>query len=127
LKFDFLLMLKKQLINFLIVGMINTIVGYSLYVFFIYLGVNYALAIFFSTILGVLFNFKTIGKFVFENDDNSLLTKFFLAYVITFAINVSIVFKLRNFGYDDYTAGLIAIIISAIISFVLTKYLVFKK
>ena len=120
-------MLKKQLINFLIVGMINTIVGYSLYVFFIYLGVNYALAIFFSTILGVLFNFKTIGKFVFENDDNSLLTKFFLAYVITFVINVSIVFKLRNFGYDDYTAGLIAIIISAIISFVLTKYLVFKK
>jgi len=120
-------MLKKQLIRFLMVGVLNTIVGYLLYALFIYSGLNYVLAILFSTILGILFNFKTIGKFVFENSDNALLTKFFLAYLITFAINVSIVSKLRSMSYDDYTAGFFAIIVSSAISFVLTKYLVFKK
>ena len=120
-------MLKKQLIKFLIVGVLNTIVGYSLYAFFIYVGINYVLAIFFSTILGVLFNFKTIGKLVFENNDNSLLTKFILAYIVTFIINVSIVTGLRSVGYNDYNAGLVAVIISAAISFVLAKYFVFKK
>lgn len=120
-------MIKKQLVKFLMVGVLNTIVGYSLYAFFIYLGINYVLAIFFSTILGILFNFKTIGKFVFENNDNSLITRFFLAYGVTFIINVSIVSELRGIGCDDYTAGFVAIFISSAISFVLTKYLVFKK
>ena len=71
-------MIKKELINFLIVGFLNTLFGYSLYAFFIYLGLNYVLAILFSTILGIVFNFKTIGKFVFQNDSNKLIIKFFL-------------------------------------------------
>ncbi len=101
--------------------------GYSLYAFFIYIGINYFFAIFFSTVLGILFNFKTIGRFVFENDDNSLLTKFVVAYLVTFVINVSIVTFMRGKGYDDYISGFIAIIISAALSFIFTKYLVFKK
>jgi len=120
-------MLKKQLIRFLIVGLLNTVVGYSLYAFFIYIGINYVLAILFSTILGILFNFKTIGKFVFESSDQRLLTKFFYAYLVTFIANVYIVTELKFFGYDDYTSGFIAIIISSALSFILTKYLVFKK
>jgi len=120
-------MLKNQLIKFILIGGLNTMFGYSLYAFFIYVGINYFFAIFFSTILGILFNFKTIGKFVFENEDYSLLTKFVLAYSVTFILNVSIVTFIRGKGYDDYTSGFIAIIISSALSFIFTKYLVFKK
>lgn len=120
-------MIKRQLIKFLMVGILNTIVGYSLYAFFVYLGADYVLAIFFSTVLGVLFNFKTIGRFVFESADNSLLVKFFLAYGVIFIINVAIVSELKDIGLNNYTAGFIAIIVSSAISFVLTKYLIFKK
>ena len=120
-------MLKNQLIKFILIGALNTIFGYSLYALFIYIGINYFFAIFFSTILGVLFNFRTIGKFVFENDDYRLITKFVLAYSVTFIINVSIVTFMRGKGYDDYSSGFFAIIISSVLSFALTKYLVFKK
>lgn len=120
-------MIKKQLARFILVGLLNTTVGYLLYATFIFLGFGYVLAIFFSTILGILFNFKTIGRFVFQSSDNRLLLKFFAVYAFTFIINVSIVSGFRNLGYNDYMAGFIAILISAAISFGLMKYLVFKK
>jgi len=120
-------MLGKQIVRFVITGIINTIVGYGLYALFIYVGLQYIIAITLSTILGILFNFKTIGKFVFESDDNKLLMKFILSYFVTFIVNVWTVSKLILLGYDYYSAGFVAIVLSSILSFILTKYLVFKK
>lgn len=120
-------MLKKQVIRFLMVGVLNTVFGYSLYAVFIYIGLHYVLAILCSTILGILFNFKTIGALVFESDDNTLIFKFFLSYLVTFFINVWIISKFKDLEYDYYTAGFVAIVVSSSISFVLMKYLVFKK
>ena len=120
-------MLKKQIINFIMVGVLNTIVGYALYAMFISLGFNYILAVVFATILGVLFNFKTIGKYVFGSHDNSLIVKFFAVYLVVFIVNVSIIKFFKLYEYNDYIAGLFAVIPSAVVSFILNKYLVFKK
>lgn len=120
-------MIKKQLARFILVGLLNTTFGYLCYAIFIFFGIGYILAIFFSTILGIFFNFKTIGKFVFQSEDNRLLIKFFVVYSFTFIINVSIVSGFRILGYNDYVAGLFAIVISAAVSFVLMKYFVFNK
>lgn len=109
------------------VGLLNTAFGYLLYAIFIFIGIGYILAIFFSTLIGILFNFKTIGKFVFQSSENQLIFKFFFVYLISFVVNVSIVTVIRNLGYNDYLSGLVAITTSAVISFVLMKYFVFKK
>jgi putative flippase GtrA len=119
--------LKKQIINFIIVGVVNTVFGYTLYSLFIYLGLNYVLSVLFATILGILFNFKSIGKFVFSSDDNKLIVKFFLVYVVVFFINILVIKYLKEFGFNDYISGLFAIIPASITSFVLNKYLVFKE
>lgn len=119
-------MLQKQIINFILVGIFNTIVGYAFYAFFIYLGFNYIYAIFFATVLGVLFNFKTIGGFVFKTHNNLLIEKFILVYVIVFIVNILVIKVLKLYNFDDYIAGFFAIIPCAIISFVLNKYFVFK-
>ncbi len=120
-------MLKKQIVSFILVGVLNTIVGYALYAFFIFIGFHYILAVVASTILGVLFNFKTISKFVFETHNNRLIVKFFSVYLIVFIVNVALIKLFKVFGYNDYIAGLIALFPCAAISFILNKYYVYKK
>jgi len=119
--------LKKQILNFILIGIVNTIFGYALYALFIYLGLNYILSVLFSTILGILFNFKTIGKFVFSSNNNKLIIKFFFVYVIVFLINILAITYLKELGLNDYISGFIALIPASVISFVLNKYLVFKE
>jgi putative flippase GtrA len=121
------LMLKKQIMNFILVGIINTIVGYSLYVFFIYLGFHYSIAVLFATILGVFFNFKTIGKLVFRESNNTSIVKFFGVYIVIFITNVTLIKVFVSFGYNDYVSGLFAIFPCAMISFVLNKFYVFRS
>ena len=119
-------MLKKQIFNFILVGILNTIFGYTLYALFIYLGFDYILSVFFATILGVLFNFKTIGNFVFNSKNNNTLVKFILVYTIVFSVNVLTIKIFKSYEFNDYVAGFFGIIPASIISFILNKYYVFK-
>lgn len=120
-------MLKKQIISFILIGIINTVFGYSAYALFIYLGLNYILAVLMATIFGVLFNFKTIGKFVFGSSHNGLISRFIFVYTIVFTINIIIIKILKNFGLNDYISGLLAIAPASVASFILNKYFVFER
>ena len=64
--------LKKNqtFIRFIFIGVINTIFGYGIYLIFLFAGLNFALAVLLSTILGVIFNFFTTGRFVFNSTNN---------------------------------------------------------
>ena len=73
---------KNQFFLFLVVGGINTILGYAVFALLIYLGLHYALAVIIGTIVGILFNFKTTGGIVFKSKDNRLIFKFFAVYGI---------------------------------------------
>lgn len=120
-------MLNTQVIRFIIVGIVNTIFGYSLYALFIYIGLTYIISILFSTILGLFFNFKTIGNFVFNSKDKTLIRKFFLVYIIVFIMNILLVKLFKIYSFDDYISGLLAVIPIAFVSFMLNKYYVFKE
>lgn len=120
-------MLRKQIINFILVGILNTIFGYSAYALFIFIGFNYILAVFFATVLGVLFNFKTISKYVFESTDKKLIFKFSSVYFVVFIINITLIKVLKLLSLDEYLAGFIAIVPVACLSFIFNKFFVYKK
>ena len=116
----------KRFYKFLVIGVINTAFGYLIYALFIFMHINYSLAILFSTIVGVFFNFKTTGKFVFQNSKNHLIFKFIGVYVIIYLLNVSLI-KIALFWISDlYLCGLMALIIVAPTAFLLNKVFVFK-
>jgi len=119
--------IKKQIFNFILVGIINTIFGYTVYALCISLGFNYIISTLIATIIGILFNFKTIGKYVFESTNNRLIFKFFSVYVAVFFLNILIIKISKSYGYNDYISGAIALLPSASLSFVLNKYYVFKR
>jgi putative flippase GtrA len=120
--------IDKRFIRFLFVGALNTAFGYSLYAVFIFLGLHYSIAVFFSTILGILFNFKTIGILVFKNGNNRLIHRFFAVYAVNYILNVSFLKIFKTAGMENmYINGLILVLPLAVLSFILNKKFVFKR
>lgn len=120
--------LKHSLIRFSCVGVVNTLFGAGLYSLFIYLGMPYKLSVLLSTVLGIFFNFKTTGFFVFRNRDNRLIIKFILSYIVIYFINISLIKMLmQTILFNEYMAGIVAIPIVALMSFLLQNFYVFKK
>ena len=125
---DKILTLDNHFIRFILVGILNTMVGYGLFALFIYLGLHYSLAVLFSTILGVLFNFKSIGRLVFNTSDNERIYHFIGVYMLLYLLNVSGLWGLSFIGMENmYIAGAILLVPLAIISFILNKNFVFNQ
>ena len=106
-------------------GGINTLFGYLVFSLFIILHIHYAIASLAATIFGVLFNFFTTGKFVFNNNDPKLLIKFLGVYGITYLINLLLLKIFDIYSVNMLIAGAILILPSAILSYFLNKSLVF--
>jgi len=121
-------MLKKQVIRFIAVGIVNTVFGYSTYALLIFFGLTYFYAVLFATILGVLFNFKTTGKIVFKNHDHSLIFRFVAVYVIIYLLNIFFLWLFQYLGLRNmYINGLLLLVPLAAVSFVLNKFFVFRE
>ena len=118
---------KNQIVRFVIASGINTIFGFLAFAFFIFIGLYYPIAVLCSTICGVLFNFQTIGRFVFSSNNNLLIFRFIGVYLVTYLFMTAGIGILIHFGTSAYVAGAILILPTGIISFVLNKRFVFKR
>jgi len=118
--------LKIKLIRFFIVSGINTVFGYGLFVLLIYLGLNYIFASLFATIIGILFNFKTIGLIVFRTHNNALIFRFFGVYGVTYLFNVTGLTLFKWAGVGSYAGGAILVVPIGLLGFLMNKTFVFK-
>ena len=140
-------MIDKKFIKFLLVGCLNTLFGYLMYVIFISTPLKKEIALFFAYIVGVLWNFKTTGVLVFKNNNNKLIFKFIFAYVLTYFINlfglnfvnsvgwgknlanstINLLKIQTNLDLVKYFDQIILVLPIAMISFILFKTFVFKE
>jgi len=117
----------RRFYKFLCVGLLNTVFGYSIYLLLLFLGLHYAVAMFFATVLGVLFNFKTIGRLVFKSSKNALIFRFVVIYTVIYLLNTGIVKTTMFFGCNASLSGAVALVIAAPIAFFLNKIFVFRS
>ena len=115
-----------RLVRFLVVGMLNTAFGYCVYALMLSVGLGYVGASAVATVIGVLFNFKTTGVFVFASRDNRLVFHFVAVYVVVYCVNLTGLWLLGRGGVDPYTAGLITLLPAAMLAYWLNKLLVFR-
>ena len=120
-------LLSSRFVRFLMVGVMNTIFGYIVFALAIKLGAAYQIALIFSTLVGLLFNFKTIGVLVFGSHDNLLIFKFFGVYVIIYILNVYAIKGLDHYSISHYVEQAILAFPLGILSYVLNKNFVFTK
>ena len=114
-------------IKFVLVGILNTLFGYSVFALLLWLDFHYSIATIFSTIIGVIFNFYTTGRLVFKNTNNLLIFKFVLVYVFTTSLSIFILYLSNKMNFNLYYAGFVLSVIMALISFILQKTFVFKE
>ena len=81
----------------------------------------------FSTIIGVAFNFKTTGVFVFKSHDNKKIIGFVTVYVLTYFVNIGLLRCFKFFTDNLYFAGAAIILPVAVLGYVLNKKHVFEK
>lgn len=93
-------LLKNKIVRFFLVSGLNTAFGYGLFFILIFIGLHYAIAGLVTTILGILFNFKTTGVLVFGNNKNKLILKFIGVYGINYAVGMLLLTVLERSGVD---------------------------
>lgn len=112
--------------RFILVGVLNTCFGYLLFSVFIYVGFFYPVAALLSTILAVLFNYKTIGALVFNSAEKNKLLPFVFVYVLIYILNVAGLWVAELYGLENkYIAAAMLLAPLAVVSFVLNKKFVF--
>ncbi len=110
---------------FVLIGILNTAFGYSLYTLLIFLGLRYNLAILIATIWGVLFNFKTTGILVFNNRRNNLILRYCGVYSVIYFLNVLFVWLMLKSGINSYLAQAFALPVLAVLSYAMQRDFVF--
>jgi putative flippase GtrA len=121
------LALDRQLVRFLAVGLLNTGFSYSVYAFFVWLGLSYVVANLLSLLAGIVFSFRTQGKLVFGNADARLFGKYVLVWLVIFLVNIGCIRVALGFGANAYLAGALALVPTVALSYVLQKFVVFRR
>ena len=125
----------EEIINYLIVGGLTTVV--SIVVYFIFtkiFHINYMISNVISWIISVLFAYVTNKKFVFKSKCDTKkeilneVYQFFKYRVFSFVIDVLLMYVfVELMNIDDMIAKVIVQIIVIVLNYVFSKLFVFKK
>ena len=120
---------ESKKISFLAAGVLNTLFGYAAYAVLLFVGCSYPVALLLATIVGVMFNYFSFGKFVFSDHRDWIeFSKFVAVYVAIYAMNATGLWVLtQNFLLDPYVGQVICVPPSVLLSWFLMNYWVFKK
>lgn len=113
-------------VRFILVGILNSAFGYACYSLCTYLGFGYFGASATAMVLGILFNYRTIGALVFK-DQAASFWRFAACYLLVLAFTVLLLEASGRIGLDPYLAGLVVAIPSAGLSYFLQRQFVFTK
>jgi putative flippase GtrA len=119
--------IDARFIRYLMAGGVNTLFGYSVFALLVYIGADHYIAIFFSSIAGILFNFQTFGVLVFRNNSRRLIWKFVAVYCFLYLVNVTLLYFLVALSINVYVSNAIAVMFTAGIGFYLNRRYVFSK
>lgn len=111
--------------RFVLVGLLNTLFGYGLFYAALEATGVATLSLAVATIVGVLFNYRSIGSLAFGATGSGQLWRFIGVYALLFVVNALALTILQGFGARPAfaQAGLLPLLAAA--SFVLNRRIVF--
>jgi putative flippase GtrA len=117
----------RQPILFILVGMLNTAVGYGLFAILFLLTQSHRIALVIATILSVLFNFFSTGRIVFGNRSGSALVPFILGYAVTLGVNFVLLELLVHAGVNPLVAQAVCLPVVVVLGYLINSRIVFKN
>ena len=121
----------RELVSFNIIGIINTLITYGIYSLFIFLGFDYRISLLFDYIAGITISFFANKKYTFQYKENiniRMLLFMVVSYISVFFINmILLVIFIQKLNFNKYISQLIALAICISFSFIIQKFIVFRK
>lgn len=114
-----------QLVLFVLVGALNTAVGYAVFAAFVLIGSGMTWAAIGSTILGALFNFRSTGQIVFGSRRADRLPRFLLLYAFLCGLDIGLLRLAAAFGVAPLAAQVTILPLLALASFLTMRRFVF--
>ena len=108
-------------------GTLNTVFAYSIYCFLVYCELDIWLALLFSTVVGVLFNFFTLSSFVFYQKGSSVFFKFISVYAVVYLLHAVLLNNINTVVDNAFVSGIILVFPMALLTYYLMKHVVFVK
>ncbi|NQT57494.1 MAG: GtrA family protein [Bacteroidetes bacterium] len=119
-------LIHNKIIRFYFTGGINTAFGYGVFALFIVIGFSPWIATAISTIMGILFNYKSYSIIVFNEKTWKKIVPFIAVYALIYILNNGIIIIFGLWGVKPILAGLSATIPLALVSYLLNKRFVFR-
>ncbi|MFT3965697.1 MAG: GtrA family protein [Sphingobium sp.] len=117
-------MIDRRFPSFLLAGGVNTLAGYALYGALVLAGLAPHVALIFSTIGGILFNFLTTGT-VFRSRDPRLLPRFVGVYGGMLALNMLLLDLAMRAGIGPLIGQGLVVLVCAPLNFLAMRRFVF--
>ena len=127
----------KEIINYLIFGVLTTVVSLAVYYICVYTFLNpenvvqLQIANIISWVAGVAFAYATNRKFVFESKEENKLKeagKFVTSRITTLLMDMAIMFiGVTLCKFNDKIIKLISQVVVIVMNYLLSKIIVFKK
>jgi len=123
--------LKKEMIAYIIFGILTTVVNIVVYIIFErYLGVNYVISNVIAWFLSVLFAYITNRIWVFESKNDNILKEivlFFGGRLFSGVIDTALmVLFIEILLLGDFISKIIVQVIVVILNYIISKLVVFK-
>ena len=115
-----------RLVRFAGGGLLNTAYGYLTFTLSLRLGLAVPLALVASTVSGIVFNFQTSRRLVFESKETGLLFRFALVYLVLLAVNYAAISALQSCGLRPGTGQAMLVLPMALAAFLAQHNLVFR-
>lgn len=112
---------RDRIIRFVWVGVINTAFGYGVYAGTVFFGAHPQVALVLQFCLGVLWNFTTHARLVFEVTGTRKLPLYAGAYGLVYGANALLLALLIGMGLDPYLAQAIAMPPVVVLSYLLVS------
>lgn len=116
-----------EVLKFLISGAINAAFGYSVFALIFILTGAHRFAVVFATVIGIVFNYITTGRFVFERADWRAFPRFAFIYALLCVVNIGLLDMGRMMNVSPLFGQLLALCIIVPTTFVLLRSFVFRR
>lgn len=119
--------LSLRPVRFVLVGGLNTLFGYGLFVIFFLIGHHRQISLVLATAIGAIFNFFTVGRLVFASRGIRMLPPFLVGYAVALGANMALLEGLARIGLPTLLAQGIAMPMVVVVSYLTNRYGVFRE
>ncbi len=118
---------SRQFIRYLLVGCLNTLFGFLAYSGFVLLDLPTWIALLAGNVVGIVFNFFTIGGMVFFDLSPARFPLFVLSYAVIYFINLELIGLVSTLVHGRIAAQAILVLPLAMLSYLIMRRFVFGK